>query len=100
MNSSLSALKKQFQEGALSKPDFIRHALQLHRTLFDYVHVTRTTDIKEILIITTPEYNDQFRALLGDGSELGMRDGSEVGVLLGSELGVLLGKKLGSVDGT
>ena len=30
-------------------------------------------DIKEILIITTPEYNDQFRALLGDGLELGIR---------------------------
>ncbi|TFD05756.1 glucose-1-phosphate thymidylyltransferase RfbA [Cryobacterium sandaracinum] len=30
-------------------------------------------DINEILIITTPEYNDQFRALLGDGSELGIR---------------------------
>ncbi|MGO2658718.1 glucose-1-phosphate thymidylyltransferase RfbA [Mycetocola reblochoni] len=29
--------------------------------------------ISEVLIITTPEYNDQFRALLGDGSELGMR---------------------------
>ena len=29
--------------------------------------------INEILIITTPEYNDQFRALLGDGSALGMR---------------------------
>jgi glucose-1-phosphate thymidylyltransferase len=28
--------------------------------------------ISEILIITTPEYNEQFRALLGDGSELGM----------------------------
>ena len=29
--------------------------------------------ISEILIITTPEYNEQFRALLGDGSELGIR---------------------------
>jgi len=30
-------------------------------------------DIKDILIITTPEYNHQFQALLGDGSELGIR---------------------------
>jgi glucose-1-phosphate thymidylyltransferase len=29
--------------------------------------------IKEILVITTPEYNEQFRALLGDGSGLGIR---------------------------
>lgn len=29
--------------------------------------------IKEVLIITTPEYNAQFRALLGDGSDLGIR---------------------------
>ncbi len=28
--------------------------------------------INEILIITTPEYNDQFRALFGDGSHLGI----------------------------
>ena len=29
-------------------------------------------DIREVLIITTPEYNEQFRALFGDGSHLGM----------------------------
>ncbi|WP_187976731.1 glucose-1-phosphate thymidylyltransferase RfbA [Mycetocola sp. JXN-3] len=28
--------------------------------------------INEILIITTPEYNEQFKALLGDGSDLGI----------------------------
>ena len=28
--------------------------------------------IREILIITTPEYHEQFRALLGDGRELGI----------------------------
>lgn len=30
-------------------------------------------DIRDILIITTPEYNEQFRALFGDGSSLGIR---------------------------
>lgn len=29
--------------------------------------------IRDVLVITTPEYNEQFRALLGDGSQLGMR---------------------------
>jgi glucose-1-phosphate thymidylyltransferase len=29
-------------------------------------------DIREILVITTPEYNGQFKALLGDGSDLGI----------------------------
>ena len=29
--------------------------------------------VREILVITTAEYNDQFRALLGDGSDLGIR---------------------------
>jgi glucose-1-phosphate thymidylyltransferase len=30
-------------------------------------------DINEILVITTPEYHGQFQALLGDGSDLGIR---------------------------
>lgn len=30
-------------------------------------------DIREILIITTPEYSTQFQALLGDGSDLGIQ---------------------------
>lgn len=29
--------------------------------------------INEVLIITTPEYSEQFQALLGDGSQLGMK---------------------------
>jgi glucose-1-phosphate thymidylyltransferase len=29
-------------------------------------------NIKEVLVIITPEYSDQFKALLGDGSQLGM----------------------------
>ncbi|PZF12253.1 glucose-1-phosphate thymidylyltransferase RfbA [Curtobacterium sp. MCLR17_034] len=28
--------------------------------------------VRQVLVITTPEYNDQFRALLGDGSAFGM----------------------------
>jgi FkbM family methyltransferase len=50
MKSTLAVLKEQFQAGALSKPDFIRSALQTHKTLFEYVAITRSTDVKEILI--------------------------------------------------
>ena len=50
MNPTLIELKEQFHSGTLSKPDFIRTALQTHKTLFEYVHITRSTDIKEILI--------------------------------------------------
>ena len=50
MSPTFSELKQQFQSGSLSKPDFIRSALAVHNTLFDYVNVTRTTDVREILI--------------------------------------------------
>jgi glucose-1-phosphate thymidylyltransferase len=50
--------------------------------------------IREVLVITTPEYHQQFKALLGDGSDLGIRidyavqpspDGLAQAFLLGEE---------------
>ena len=61
MNSSLIELKNSFKNGALSKPDFIRNALELHSMLFEYVEVTRSTDVKEILIA-----EDGVSFVLGD----------------------------------
>ena len=46
----LSELKAQYAAGTLPKPDYIRAALTLHEALFAYVDVTRTTDVKEIVI--------------------------------------------------
>lgn len=50
MNPTLVVLKDQFQAGMLSKPDFIRMALQIHKALFEYVDITRSTDVKEIMV--------------------------------------------------
>jgi FkbM family methyltransferase len=50
MTPTLLALKEMFQAGTLAKPDFISTALQTHKTLFEYVAITRSTDVKEILI--------------------------------------------------
>lgn len=53
MSPTLTQLKQRFQDGTLSKPDFIRSALATHKSLFEYVEITRKTDAKEILI--TPD---------------------------------------------
>ena len=47
---TFQTLKQQFHAGLVSKPDFISQALQQHRALFDYVAVTRSTDVREIHI--------------------------------------------------
>lgn len=49
----LQTLKDQFSAGNLTKADFIRQALDVHRHLFDYVDITGSTDVHEISI--TPE---------------------------------------------
>jgi FkbM family methyltransferase len=59
--TNLSKLKMQFRDGSLSKPNFIQEALKVHSSLFDYVDVTRTTDVKEILIT-----EDGVQFVLGD----------------------------------
>lgn len=43
-------LKKQYKDGKLGKPEFIRMALELHQQIFHYVDVVRSTDINEIRI--------------------------------------------------
>lgn len=50
MTPTLATLKEQFRTGTMSKPDFIHSALQTHKTLFEYVDITRCTDVKEIVI--------------------------------------------------
>jgi FkbM family methyltransferase len=48
--NDISRLKARFRAGEISKPDFIREALGLHRALFDYVDIVGSTDIHEIRI--------------------------------------------------
>ncbi|ANN78320.1 FkbM family methyltransferase [Bordetella flabilis] len=50
MRATLQSLKDQYAEGVLSKPDFIELALAMHRSLFDYVDIARSTDVREIRI--------------------------------------------------
>jgi FkbM family methyltransferase len=49
----LKTLKDLYGAGNLTKADFIRQALDVHRHLFDYANVTGSTDVHEISI--TPE---------------------------------------------
>lgn len=50
MNKLLINLKQEFNIGELSKPDFINKALEIHKALFNYIEIIKTTDIKEISI--------------------------------------------------
>lgn len=47
---SFIKLKSAFAAGQISKPEFIAQALEHHRTLFDYLAVVQSTDVKEIRI--------------------------------------------------
>jgi FkbM family methyltransferase len=50
MRATIQSLKDQYAGGVLSKPDFIEQALDVHRSLFDYVDIVRSTDVREIRI--------------------------------------------------
>lgn len=54
-------LKRAYQSGAVSKPDFIQRALTLHQCLFEYSSVVAQTDVHEISITA-----DGVSFLLGD----------------------------------
>lgn len=48
---NINELKARFEGGALSKPSYIQEALlKYHRVLFDYVQVTKSTDVSQIRI--------------------------------------------------
>ena len=48
--NALHLLKEKYSKGELSKNDFICQALDIHNTLFDYVAITKSTDVKEISV--------------------------------------------------
>lgn len=48
---NINELKARFRAGAVGKADFIDRALvECHSRLFDYVDITRSTDVRQILI--------------------------------------------------
>ncbi|MEH6607780.1 MAG: FkbM family methyltransferase [Halioglobus sp.] len=50
MKSKLESLKSSYSKGLLGKQEFISGALDIHKILFDYVDIIRTTDICEICV--------------------------------------------------
>ena len=44
------SLNFNYRAGKLTKADFINQALEIHRTLFDYIGIVRTTDVNKIEI--------------------------------------------------
>ncbi|WP_321844120.1 hypothetical protein [Paraburkholderia bannensis] len=49
-STTIAQLKARYRDGSISKQDFIREALDVHRALFQYMDVIQTTDIREIRI--------------------------------------------------
>ena len=47
---NIQDLKQQFHSGAIGKPEYIAQALDIHRRLFDYIGITQSTDVREIVI--------------------------------------------------
>ena len=47
---SLQNLKENFRTGKLTKESFINEAMDIHRLLFDYTEIIKSTDINEINI--------------------------------------------------
>ena len=50
MSIKFSELKKKFSLGEITKAEFISESLKIHQLLFDYVEVTKNSDVHEITI--------------------------------------------------
>ena len=48
--NTISSLKTLYQSGKIEKQDFILQALKIHNGLFDYIDITKSTDINEIRV--------------------------------------------------
>ncbi len=50
MTTRLQTLREQFLSGVLEKSEYIDQALNIHRNLFNYAEVVKSTDVREINI--------------------------------------------------